>query len=97
MNQLKRHWAIIISNFAILLGVGGIACLIWFSGDWFFAGSRETFGPLNSYIFIWVSIAIAAIAALNAGTASIIASRSLRLTRATTRPFLNVADPKLDI
>jgi len=74
----------------IVVGEVILACLIWLSGDWFFGGSRQTFGPLNSYIFIWLSIVIASIAALSSVRASVVASKSLELTRATQRPFLNV-------
>ena len=84
----RRNW--LITNIIIVLGEIIIACLIWLSGDWFLAGSRETFGPLNSYIFIWLSIVIATVAAFNTVRASLIASKSLELSRATTRPFLNV-------
>lgn len=84
----RRNW--LVTNIIIIFGEVTIACLIWLSGDWLLAGSRETFGPLNSYIFIWLSIVIATVAAFNAVTASLIASKSLELSRATTRPFLNV-------
>lgn len=81
-----------------------IAILIWFSGEWFLAGSRETFGPLNNYVFIWLSIVIASIAAFgtvlafstshdsfNITKESLdITKKALELTRATTRPFLSV-------
>ena len=80
----NRLWIIVVVVEVIL------ACLIWLSGDWFFDGSRQTFGPLNSYIIIWFSIVIATIAALNSVRASDVASKSLELSRATTRPFLNV-------
>lgn len=82
----RRNWLWII----VVVGEVILACLIWLSGDWFFGGSRQTFGPLNSYIFIWFSIVIATIAALNSVRASDVASKSLELTRATQRPFLNV-------
>lgn len=84
----SKNWLIV--NIIVVVAEVILAFLIWFSGDWFFAGSRETFGPLNSYIFIWFSIAIATIAALNSARASVVASKSLELSRATTRPFLNV-------
>ena len=84
----SKNWLIV--NIIVVVTEVILAFLIWFSGDWFFAGSRETFGPLNSYIFIWFSIAIATIAALNSARASVVASKSLELSRATTRPFLNV-------
>ena len=82
----RRNWLWII----VVVGEIILACLIWLSGDWFFGGSRQTFGPLNSYIFIWFSIVIATIAALDSVRASDVASKSLELTRATQRPFLNV-------
>lgn len=80
----RRNWLLII----IVVGEVILAYLIWLSGDWFFGGSRQTFGPLNSYIFIWLSIVIASIAALSSVRASEMASKSLELTRATTRPFM---------
>ncbi len=83
----RRNWLLII----VVVGEVILACLIWLSGDWFFGGSRQTFGPLNSYIFIWFSIVIATIAALNSVRASDVASKSLELTRATQRPFLTLA------
>jgi len=61
-----------------------IAALCWCSGEWFFSGSRVTFGPLNSYVFIWVSIFVASAAALNSLLASSIASE-------VQRPFLNIS------
>lgn len=82
----RRNWLWII----VVVGEVILACLIWLSGDWFFGGSRQTFGPLNSYIFIWLSIVIATIAALNSMKASDVASKSLELTRATQRPFLSI-------
>jgi len=86
----SRNWLIV--NIIVVVGEISLACLIWFSGEWFLAGSRETFGPLNSYIFIWLSIVIATIAALNTVMASLIASKSLELSRATTRPSLTLQE-----
>lgn len=95
VNQIKHHKSIVIANLAAVLVVGLLAYLIWI-----FGGGRVTFGPLNSYFFIWLSIIIAITAALNSIIASIIARNSLRVTekslelaRTTQRPFLNVADP----
>jgi hypothetical protein len=81
--EVKRHWLIAIVNLAVWVGGGVFSYIIWI-----FGGGRETFGPLNSYIFIWLSIVIASTAALNSAVASVIASKALELTRATTRPFL---------
>jgi len=100
----ERNWLILKSNLILLGCVVLFVFLFWFSGSWFFAGSVETFGPLHNYIFIWVPVGIATMAAWNALVSSIIASNSfdaakeslnltresLELTRATTRPFLNV-------
>lgn len=55
-----------------------LASLIWFSGACFFAGSRETFGPLNSYIFIWLSIIIATMAVINSVFATTLANETQR-------------------
>jgi len=81
MARFRRH--IIQTNLIVLGAEGILACLLWFSGEWFFSGSKETFGPLNNYVFIWLSILVATIAALNAVLASTIASDS-------QRPFVNV-------
>lgn len=85
----KASLKLIISLTVIVVGAEVIiAILIWFSGDWFLGGSRQTFGPLHNYGFIWLSIVIASIAALNSWIMSHVASKSLELTRATQRPFL---------
>lgn len=91
-NQIKLHKSITIANLAVVVSFGVLAYLIWI-----FGGGRVTFGPLNSYFFIWLSIIIAITAALNTIIASIIArnslrvtQRSLELTRATTRPFFTL-------
>jgi len=88
---------IILTNVIIFVFIVIVAVIIWLSGDWLYAGSRETFGPLNSYIFVWISILIASIAATNTVIASIMTRDSLRitedsleLTRAIQRPFLNI-------
>lgn len=65
-----------------------LASIIWRSGDWFFAGSRETFGPLNSYIFIWLSIIIATMAAINSIFATTLANE-------TQRPWLYMIGDKV--
>lgn len=65
-----------------------LASLIWFSGAWFFAGSRETFGPLNSYIFIWLSIIIATVAVINSVFATTLANE-------TQRPWLYMIGGKI--
>jgi len=92
--EVKSHWLIAIANLAVWLGGGVLSYIIWVLG-----GGRVTFGPLGSYSFICLSIVIAITAALNSGIASIIASKSLALTRATTeltgtttRPFLALKD-----
>ena len=91
----RKHvgWANILAVVVVVV----IATIMWFSGEWFFAGSEETFGTLHGYIFIWIPVIIATIAALNSIFASmsahnsfIITEKSLELTRATQRPFLNV-------
>ena len=83
--EIKRHWLIVIMNSAVLVIGILFSCLIWILG-----GGRVTFGPLNSYFFVCFSIVIATMAALNAGISSIVASKSLELTRATARPFLTI-------
>ncbi|MFC1990916.1 hypothetical protein ACFLU9_02040 [Chloroflexota bacterium] len=72
-------------NIIVLLIEGLLARYLWFSWN-----GRVTFGPLNGYIFLWVSIGIGSIAIVNSIIASLIASNSLKLTRTTQRPFLNV-------
>jgi len=71
-----------------------VACLIWF-----IFGGRPTFGPLNTYVIVCVSVVIASIAALNSMFASINARdsltatrKSLELTRKMIRPFLSLSD-----
>ncbi len=87
----------------VVLVLNVVAILFWFSGDWFFAGSVETFGPLSSYILIWLSIVVASIAAcgttlafstsydsFNITKESLdVTKKALELTRAMTRPFLS--------
>ncbi len=58
-------------------------------GSW---GWQNYIRPLNSYFFLSFSLIIATAAAINSAIAATIASRSLRTTRATQRPFLNVED-----
>lgn len=91
----KRNRLILIALFALLVSEAILACVIWVSGYWFWAGGRETFGPLSSYILTWLSIAIASIAALGTVFAFSatresyeVAKESLELTRAMQRPFL---------
>ena len=80
-----RHWLELI---AIVWGVGGVfSCIIWF-----FGGGKETFWSPISYIFVCISILIAITAAWSSIIASIITSKSLELTRATTRPFLTFSE-----
>ena len=85
--EVKSHWLIAIANLAVWVGGVVLSYMIWVLG-----GGRVTFGPLNSYFFICLAIVIAITAALNSGIAAIIASKSLALTRATTRPFLTLKD-----
>ncbi len=82
IERCKRH---ILRTNGIVIGLVVIfAVLIWKSGDWFLPGSVITFGPLHNYVFIWISILIASVAALNSILASLIA-------RDSQRPFLNVS------
>lgn len=84
----------VIPTTLIVLGVEVIvACLIWF-----IFGGRQTFGPLNTYVIVCLSVVIASIAALNSMFASISARdsltatrESLELTRNTTIPFLTLS------
>jgi len=89
--EVKRHWLTAIANLAVWVGAGVFSYIIWI-----FGGGRVTFGPLSSYFFICLSIVIAITAALNSGIASILASKSLALTRATTRPFLTLEKAEYD-
>ena len=82
MTFFRKH--IVLTNIAIVIVGVNFAVIVWRSGDWFFAGSVQTFGPLNNYAFICLSLVIAAIAALNSVFATTIASD-------TGRPFLNVS------
>jgi hypothetical protein len=84
----RKH--VIWTNILICVIEVGLAVIIWLSGEWFFAGSVETFGPLNNYGFIWLSIVIATIAAINAIFASIMASE-------TQRPFVAMPDDDISI
>ncbi len=97
MKWFRQHigWA----NVLVVVVEVIIAGIIWYSGDWFFAGSKETFGSLHGYFFIWIPVIIATVAALNSVFASINArdsftttARALEFTRATQRPFLNTYD-----
>lgn len=97
MNFIKNNWRLLLVvlsvNIIVLLIEGLLARYLWVSWN-----GRVTFGPLNGYIFLWVSIGIGSIAIVNSTIASLIASNSLKLTRATTRPFLTylVKDIVLD-
>jgi len=86
-NEVKYHPVIIIVNLLMFLVGGILSWQIWVHG-----GGRTTFGPLNSYFFLGFSLIIATAAAVNSAIAATIASRSLRTTRATQRPFLSVED-----
>jgi hypothetical protein len=76
MQWFRNH--IIRTNIILITVEVILASLIWFSGAWFFAGSRETFGPLNSYIFIWLSIIIASMAVINSIFATTLANETQR-------------------
>ncbi len=80
-----KKWHIAVMLSAVFIIGGTLSWLIWILG-----GGRETFGPLNSYFFISLSIIIATAAAASSAISSVIASESLKLTRATQRPFLNI-------
>ncbi len=82
----KSHKQILIINATVVGVVVAIAVIIWFC-----AGERTTFGPLNQYGFLWFSILIASIAAINAILALTVTRQSLELTRETQRPFLDVS------
>jgi hypothetical protein len=87
MNFIRNNWRLLLVvlsvNIAVLLVENLLAWRIWISWN-----GRETFETLNGYIFAWVSIELGSIAIVTSIIASLIASNSLRLTRATTRPFL---------
>lgn len=76
MQWFRNH--IIWTNVILVIVEVALASIIWFSGAWFFAGSRETFGPLNSYIFIWLSIIIATMAVINSVFATTLANETQR-------------------
>ncbi len=84
----RRH--IIRTNLALIGIEIVVACLVWFIFD-----GRQTFGPLNTYIIVCLSVVVASIAALNSMFASVSAhdslvttQESLELTRNSIRPFL---------
>jgi hypothetical protein len=86
----RRH--IIRTNLALIGIEVGVAFLVWFIFD-----GRQTFGPLNTYVIVCLSVVVASIAALNSMFASVSAhdslvttQESLELTRATQRPFLSL-------
>jgi hypothetical protein len=84
MKWFRRH--LIFTNLALIgVEVGG-AFLIWFT-----LGGRQTFGPLNAYAIVCVSVIVASVAALNSMFASVAAHDSLELTRNSLRPFLYIA------
>ena len=86
MQWFRNH--IIWTNVILITTEVALASIIWFSGAWFFAGSRETFGPLNSYIFIWLSIIIATMAVINSTFATTLANE-------TQRPWLYIIGGKV--
>lgn len=85
----------VIPTTLVVLGVEVIvAWLIWF-----IFGDRQTFGPLNTYVIVCLSVVVASIAALNSMFASVsardslVATReSLELTTKMIRPFLSLSD-----
>jgi hypothetical protein len=86
----KNHpgWAVIIVVVIEII----FAVVIWLAGEWFYAGSVETFGPLNSYVFLWVGIGIASVAATSTFFALLSTRESLELIRGTQRPLLSTAN-----
>jgi len=95
----RQH--VIPSNLLLIVVEILIAILVWYSGDWFFSGSEETFGTLHSYIFIWTTVIIASTASLNSIFASLsahdsltVTRNSLELTRGAIRPFMTVIEYK---
>lgn len=76
MGLFRKH--IIWTNIIFISAEMILASLAWFSGEWFFAGSVQTFGSLHSYSFIWLAIIIATIAALNSIFTTTIASETQR-------------------
>ena len=89
----RRH---IIRTNLIVLGVEVIAaCLIWFK-----FGGTQTFGPLNTYVIVCLSVVIASIAALNSMFASVTAHDSFTVTRQSlesTRESLRLAEEALEL
>ncbi|MBA7696497.1 hypothetical protein ES703_105146 [subsurface metagenome] len=89
----RRH--IIRTNLALIGIEIAVACLVWFIFD-----GRQTFGPLNTYAIVCLSVVVASIAALNSMFASVSAhdslvttQESLELTRNSIRPFLYAFGP----
>jgi hypothetical protein len=87
----RRH--IIWTNLIVLWFEIIVASLIWLT-----FGGTQTFGSLNTYVIVCLSIVIASIAALNSMFASVAAhdslvttQKSLELTRNSIRPFLYIA------
>ncbi len=91
---IKSNWRLLLVVLSVNLIALAIECLIAWR-LWVELNGRETFGPLNRYFFLWISIGIGSIAIINSITASLLASNSLELTRSTTRPFLNVSGIKV--
>ena len=90
---------VIRTNLILLVGEVIFASLIWL-----IFGGRQTFGPLNTYVIVCVSVVIASIAALNSIFASINARdsltatrKSLELTRKMIRPFLSMSDVMIPV
>ena len=83
MKFLRKHTALF--HIFLFITTCIVASVAWFSGDWLFAGSVETWGPLHTFALICLSIFIAIVAAFNAINATAVASD-------TQRPFLNVSD-----
>ncbi|MCJ7426319.1 MAG: hypothetical protein MUO17_04210 [Dehalococcoidales bacterium] len=77
----RRH--LLLAHISLLAFIAFWAILFWYLAEWFWGGGRQTFESLHSYGFIWVSIAIASVAALNSMLASSIASEA-------QRPFISL-------
>ena len=75
----------VITNIIVATTEIVIAILLWTVGDF-----STAFANISGYILIWVAVLFASIASVCSIRASVSTRESLRLTRAGTRPFLNV-------
>jgi len=75
----------VITNIIIATVETIIAILLWTVGDF-----STVFANIPGYILIWVAVLFASIATVCSIRASVSTRESLQLTRAGTRPFLNV-------